>query len=214
MSVSIENFVKTIYALNERAVAKTSTIADELKISNAAVTDMAKKLCKKEYVNYEKYKSLSLTKKGKKLALSVIRKHRLWELFLYTTFDFSLEEIHYEAELLEHQTSNFLLEKMDAFLNYPKFDPHGDPIPDVNGKITVIENMISLSDASENKVYTIIRLNSSNVAFFEICRGNEITIQQEIVVLKNYIDFIEIKYRNKIIVLPKDIAKYIEIILT
>jgi DtxR family transcriptional regulator, Mn-dependent transcriptional regulator len=136
MSVSIENFIKAIYKQGIHSVADTrlSTIARLLSISNAAATDMARKLAKKGIVNYVKYKPLSLTEYGLNLALNVIRKHRLWESFLYKTLNLSLHEIHREAELLEHQTSDLLAEKIENYLGFPATDPHGDPIPALNGK--------------------------------------------------------------------------------
>ena len=134
MSVAIENFVKAIYNNEKHDIANTKpgNIASKLGISSAAATDMAKKLDTKGLLNYEKYQKLRLTKKGEKMALNVVRKHRLWEAFLHKTFDMSLHKIHREAELLEHETSDFLAEKISAYLGNPKFDPHGDPIPNAN----------------------------------------------------------------------------------
>lgn len=134
MSVSVENFIKTIYHLNEHAEkdTKPGSIAHELKISNAATTDMARKLSLKNLIHYQKYKPILLTPKGQKLALSVIRKHRLWETFLFEKFNLSLVEIHREAELLEHQTSDFLADKIEEFLGRPTIDPHGTPIPNLD----------------------------------------------------------------------------------
>ena len=137
MSVATENFIKAIYNLGRKheGDTKPGSIASFLNISNAAATDMAKNLSKKNLVNYEKYKELKLTKEGELLALRIVRKHRLWEALLFKLFNMSLHEIHIEAELLEHQTSDFLAQKMDEYLEFPKYDPHGDPIPDVNGII-------------------------------------------------------------------------------
>lgn len=137
MSVAIENFVKAIYKNknNDSNDTKPGNIAKKLGISNAAATDMAKKLAAKDLLNYEKYKALELTDKGEKMALNVVRKHRLWEAFLYKTFDMSLHDIHREAELLEHETSSFLANKISEYLGNPKFDPHGDPIPAEDGTI-------------------------------------------------------------------------------
>ena len=134
ISASIEKFIKAIYLIKERGgVPKAMTIAGKLKISGAAVTDMASKLSARELVIYKKHKSIELTDKGKELALQIVRKHRLWETFLHQTLKLNLEEIHTEAEYIEGYSSAFLIEKMEEFLEFPSADPHGDPIPDENG---------------------------------------------------------------------------------
>jgi len=211
MTVSTENFIKTIYHLNENDEAKTGIIARELQITHAATTDMANKLAKKELIHYEKYKALKLTENGEKYALKIIRKHRLWEMFLYKIFNLSLEEIHIEAELLEHQTSDFLLNKIDEYLNFPQFDPHGDPIPDKFGKLTINENSIKLNEAIENSHYQIVRLNSSETNFCEVCKNNHLKISTNIEVLKNYSSMIELKIDQKIIIIPISISQFIHI---
>ena len=188
MSVAIENFVKAIYK-NDRHDGndtKPGNIAKKLGISNAAATDMAKKLAKKDLLHYEKYRALQLTEKGTKMALNVVRKHRLWEAFLFKTFDMSLHEIHREAESLEHETSNFLADKISAYLGHPKFDPHGDPIPNVNGEITTIDDSISLAETQDNKTYTIVRLMSDDKEFFDFCAQNGIKYGNQLKVVKQF----------------------------
>lgn len=219
MSVAIENFVKAIYNNEKHDIANTKpgNIASKLGISGAAATDMAKKLDTKGLLNYEKYQKLRLTKKGEKMALNVVRKHRLWEAFLHKTFDMSLHEIHREAELLEHETSDFLAEKISAYLGNPKFDPHGDPIPNANGEITTKDTSIALINANENKDYIISRLMSTDKEFFEFCAlngikyGNKIAVKKQfknsqmtqIIINTNTIvlnqDFTQIIYVNEII---------------
>lgn len=127
VSVSVENFIKTIYYLNEHSEknAKPGSIASELSILNAATTDMARNTL----INAQKCKSISLASKGQNLELSVICKHCLWETFLFEKLNLSLEEIHRDAELLEHQTSDFLADKIEEILGSPTVDPHGTPIP-------------------------------------------------------------------------------------
>ncbi|WP_295834582.1 metal-dependent transcriptional regulator [uncultured Winogradskyella sp.] len=188
MSVAIENFVKAIYNNEKHDIANTKpgNIASKLGISSAAATDMAKKLDTKGLLNYEKYQKLRLTKKGEKMALNVVRKHRLWEAFLHKTFDMSLHEIHREAELLEHETSDFLAEKISAYLGNPKFDPHGDPIPNANGEITTKDTSIALINANENKDYIISRLISTDKEFFEFCALNGIKYGNKIAVKKQF----------------------------
>ncbi len=187
MSVAIENFVKTIYQLDvlHHADTKPGNIAKKLSITNAAATDMARKLATKDLLVYEKYKPLKLTELGEKMALNVIRKHRLWESLLFKLFDMSLHDIHREAELLEHQTSDLLANRISAYLGHPKFDPHGDPIPNEDGVITTKDTSVVMSQALEGKTYVISRLVSDNKEFFDFCvehhlnNGAEITVQKQ-----------------------------------
>ncbi len=188
MSVAIENFVKAIYNNNiqDHHDTKPGNIAKKLGISNAAATDMAKKLASKDLLKYEKYQALQLTEAGTKMALNVVRKHRLWEAFLFKLFDMSLHEIHREAELLEHETSDFLANKISAYLGNPKFDPHGDPIPNERGEITTEDHSISLSNAEEGKSYIISRLMSDDKEFFDFCALNGLKYGNAIVVTKQF----------------------------
>jgi DtxR family transcriptional regulator, Mn-dependent transcriptional regulator len=136
LSLTEENYLKSIYHLSQAGVESVTTnaLAEALNTKAASVTDMIKKLAAKDYISYEKYYGVNITAKGKGVALSVIRKHRLWETFLVQKLDFAWDEVHEVAEQLEHIQSKRLIEKLDEFLGYPKVDPHGDPIPDVNGK--------------------------------------------------------------------------------
>ncbi len=174
MSIAVENFVKAVYNnnTNDGNDTKPGSIAKKLGISSAAATDMAKKLALKDLLHYQKYQKLELTEKGEKMALSVIRKHRLWEAFLFKMFDMSMHEIHREAELLEHQTSEFLTQKISNYLGNPKFDPHGDPIPNANGEITTKDTSIALSKTKEGQSYIISRLLSNDKEFFDFCAEN------------------------------------------
>ena len=188
MTVSIENYVKAIYTQSNLlgSDAKLGTVARLLNISNAAATDMARKLSAKNLVNYTKYQPLTLTKEGNKLALNVIRKHRLWESFLFKTLNLSLHEIHREAEHLEHLTSDFLANKMDDFLGNPSIDPHGDPIPAYNGTLITDEAQIVLSEARAGYEYKISRLQSSEKDFFDFCASNNMAIGSNLRVEKQY----------------------------
>lgn len=188
MSVAVENFIKAIYnnKHQEHLDAKPGTIAKKLGISNAAATDMSKKLAEKGLLEYEKYKELQLTEKGTKKALLVIRKHRLWEAFLHKTFDMSLHDIHREAELLEHETSDFLANKISEYLGNPKFDPHGDPIPSATGEIVSKDTSVPLSAATEGVKYTISRLLSDNKEFFDFCASNGLKYGNKITVIKQF----------------------------
>ena len=195
MSISIENFVKTIYLQEQRMGGDTrpGTLSKLLNITNAATTDMARSLAEKQLVNYTKYKKLSLTPEGRKLALNILRKHRLWEAFLSKTLNLSLHEIHDEAERLEHLTSDFLADKIDEYLNFPASDPHGDPIPCSEGTIKQELDAVLLSDSKKGNEYTIVRLFSSNNDFFDFCASNKIAIGSSIQIEN---DFEEMKMKE------------------
>jgi len=213
MSIATENFLKEIYQLSQspEAEAKPGIIAENLGISNAAATDMARNLAIKNLIVYEKYKELHLTEKGKKLALALLRKHRLWETFLYRTLNINLSQIHNEAELLEHSTSDFLVDKINSYLGEPAFDPHGDPIPQSNGEIPSTDELIQLTAAQQGQQYFIRRLSSSENEFFEFCRDNLIEIGQSLEVEKHYTsqNSTAIKIKENRILLNQELAKKI-----
>ena len=140
-----ENYLKSIYALQElHKSISTNLLAKKTNTKASSVTDMLKKLALKNLVVYKKYQGVYLTKAGKKIALKVVRKHRLWECFLVEKLDFKWDEVHEIAEQLEHVKSEELVDRLEVFLNFPKFDPHGDPIPNKKG-IIVLEKTINLS---------------------------------------------------------------------
>ena len=213
MSVAVENFVKAIYNNENLDITDTKpgNIASKLGISSAAATDMAKKLDAKGLLNYEKYQALRLTEKGKKMALNVVRKHRLWEALLHQMFDMSLHEIHREAELLEHETSDFLAEKISEYLGHPKFDPHGDPIPNADGEITTKDTSIALINAEENTEYIVSRLMSTDKEFFEFCALNGIKYGNKIAVKKQFQNskMTQITINSNTIVLNQDFTQII-----
>ncbi|WP_346881942.1 metal-dependent transcriptional regulator [uncultured Algibacter sp.] len=213
MSVAIENFVKAIYKneKHDKNDTKPGNIAKELGISSAAATDMAKKLAIKDLLHYEKYKPLQLTEKGTKMALNVVRKHRLWESLLFKMFDMSLHDIHREAELLEHQTSDLLANKISEYLGNPNFDPHGDPIPNKDGEITTTDTSITLSKAEEGKTYTISRLLSDDKEFFDFCAQNALKYGHTVLVSKQFNNnkMTQILINNNTIILNQDFTSII-----
>lgn len=134
-SFTEENYLKAIFKLLEKGgkTVSTTAIADRMNTKAATVTDMLKRLAEKKLINYQKYQGVTLTDKGKAIAVSIIRKHRLWEVFLVEKLHFKWDEVHDIAEQMEHINSDELVNRLDGFLNHPKFDPHGDPIPDAKG---------------------------------------------------------------------------------
>jgi DtxR family Mn-dependent transcriptional regulator len=213
MSNSVENFVKIVYQYEQSEGLNTrpGTIARALGISNAAATDMSRKLAEKNLLHYEKYHQLKLTEGGKKMALHVIRKHRLWEAFLYRVFNLSLHEIHREAEMLEHQTSDFLAEKISTFLGDPDIDPHGEPIPDEHGSMGYRSEQSLLSFSPVGFKYEITGLISSEKEFFDFCRSNKLQIGTKLKILNQFekINMTEIKTGSKKLLLNRDIANII-----
>jgi len=139
-SLTEENYLKAIYKLleNGESVVTTNAIAFKIRTRAASVTDMLKKLSNKKLIHYQKYQGVSLTGKGKKIALGIIRKHRLWEHFLVDKLYFKWDEVHEIAEQLEHIHSEELINRIDKLLGYPKFDPHGDPIPEMRSNSNCI----------------------------------------------------------------------------
>jgi len=156
MTPSKENYIKIIYQLEETGGGKilTNSIAEKLETKASSVTDMLKKLEDKGWVTYTKYQGVNLTQSGKKLALELVRKHRLWETFLVKNLKYGWEEVHSIADQLEHIHSDSLVEKLDAFLGFPKADPHGEPIPDRDGKIHT-PDLLKLSEAKPGKKYIL-----------------------------------------------------------
>ncbi|MBK7093710.1 MAG: metal-dependent transcriptional regulator [Saprospiraceae bacterium] len=160
ISFSKENFLKQIYTNNENGSEYTASsyLAEELKVSNAAITDMSRKLSTEGLVNHYPYKGVSLTQSGRIEAMKVLRRHRLWELFLIKTLGMNWSEVHEEAERLEHFSSEILIDKIDKFLDFPHFDPHGAPIPDKSGKMPEMPELILLTEAQPGQEYRVARV--------------------------------------------------------
>ncbi|NOS54866.1 MAG: metal-dependent transcriptional regulator [Cyclobacteriaceae bacterium] len=163
ISLAEENYLKSIYHLSQAGSKSvlTNELAEAMNTKAASVTDMIKKLSTKEFISYEKYYGVNLTAKGKAVALSVIRKHRLWETFLVEKLAFSWDEVHEVAEQLEHIQSKRLIEKLDEYLGFPKVDPHGDPIPDNNGKIKALQQVM-LATLKPGADSTIVAVRDSD----------------------------------------------------
>ena len=211
-SFTEENYLKAIYYLLEKGQKKISTnsIAEQMSTSAASVTDMLKKLSEKKLISYEKYKGVSLTAAGKKIAVSIIRKHRLWELFLVEKLGFKWDEVHEMAEQLEHIRSEKLVEKLSSYLGHPRFDPHGDPIPDENGNFHPIQTQ-PLSSMKPNELVTITGVIDHGTSFLRYLSKSNLSLGQKITV-KNIQEFdksmdIGIQGKSALLHISHDVAK-------
>jgi DtxR family transcriptional regulator, Mn-dependent transcriptional regulator len=197
-STSEENYLKSIYHLQHAdGVVTTNELAGVLQTKPASVTDMLKKLKAKKLLLYERYQGFRLSTEGKKIALTIVRKHRLWEYFLVQKLEFGWDEVHEIAEQLEHINSTALIDKLDAFLNYPKFDPHGDPIPDTHGKIEA-SKQISLTELELNRAAEVSSVGSQSTELLELLRHRNIVIGTRLEVKKKFSfdNSIEVKIKN------------------
>ena len=187
LTTTEENYLKTIFKISERAQKSASTngIAKNLNTSAASVTDMLKKLAEKKLINYEKYKGVTLTNTGSKAATKLIRKHRLWEVFLVKKLRFSWDQVHDIAEEMEHLQSDELIMRLDAFLDYPKFDPHGDPIPNADGKFT-IRSQTPMSDMHKGQQGILVGVREHDTAFLKYLNSLNIKLGTHLSVLDQY----------------------------
>ncbi len=201
VSYTEENYLKAIYALSRLyidAEVSTNQISDHLKNKAASVTDMLKKLSDKKLIDYKPYKGVKLTDKGKKTAIKVIRKHRLWEAFLVEKLKFKWDEVHDIAEQLEHIQSDELIQKLDNFLGNPKCDPHGDPIPDATGKFSA-QRSIALSLAKQKNSLIVTGVSDHSSDFLKylsssgIALGDNLKIEES----NSYDKSLKIKVNNK-----------------
>ncbi|ADY52536.1 iron (metal) dependent repressor, DtxR family [Pseudopedobacter saltans DSM 12145] len=209
-SFTEENYLKTIYHLSKdmEIAVNTNAIADSLNTKAASVTDMLRKLAEKGLINYKKYQGVTLTENGKNNALNIIRKHRLWEVFLVEKLKFNWDEVHDVAEELEHIHSDLLINRLDEFLEFPKIDPHGDPIPDKNGKFHVPDlKPVCKLKIGECGIISGIRDHSS--VFLKYLDEAKLTLGQKIEVL-NIIEFdgsFVLNIQNQRQTISRDVAK-------
>ena len=207
-----ENYLKAIYHISQSSEAGVSTnaIAKKIDAKASSVTDMLKKLADKNLITYIKYKGVNLTEKGRLTAVDIVRKHRLWEVFLVDKLDFSWDEVHDIAEQLEHIKSQKLTNQLDAFLDFPTHDPHGDPIPDKNGQIQRTDKII-LSKAVVGSAYTCVGVIDSSSEFLKYLDKHQIGIGTEVQV-KDKEDFdqsMTLTINNKAMVMSKSITNNI-----
>ena len=185
MTQSEENYLKIIYHLSLvfKSEISTNAIAEKMETKASSVTDMLKKLSEKELVSYQKYQGVLLTEKGLLAAKMIVRKHRLWEVFLVEKLNFTWDEVHEIAEELEHIKSEKLIDKLDKFLEYPSKDPHGDPIPDKNGLIPKTEKQL-LSEIEINKKCICVGVKDSSSEFLQYLDKQKIALGSKITILE------------------------------
>ena len=199
-SNSVENYLKAILSLTQDSSkgVNTNSIATKLNTKASSVTDMLKKLDEKELVNYKKYQGVILTKKGRGIALNILRKHRLWEVFLVEKLKFKWDEVHEMAEQLEHIQAPELTKRLDNFLGNPKFDPHGDPIPDASGNITDKRETMLLSELANTEEAIIVGVRDSSADFLQYLEKQGLTLGIKIKTLQIF------DYDNSILLKRKE----------
>lgn len=195
-----ENYLKAIFKIAEKELKSVSTnaIAKQMSTSAASVSDMLKKLSEKELINYEKYRGVTLTQMGNHAATQLIRKHRLWEVFLVEKLRFRWDQVHDIAEELEHINSDELIRRLDIYLGKPKFDPHGDPIPNAEGKFT-IRNQMSFVDLRKGQSGILVGVKEHSTPFLEYLNSIEISLGTsfEIIDIQEYDQSVKALINNK-----------------
>ena len=209
-SLSEENYLKAIFVLEQdkNSNPNTNAIAEKLDTKASSVTAMLKKLSSQNLIKYEKYQAVELTEEGRKVAVSVLRKHRLWEYFLYEKLKFNWSEVHELAEQLEHIQSAELTDRLDRFLGNPRRDPHGDPIPDRDGHFPpALES--TLNDLKVGDKARILGVKDHSTAFFNYLKSLSLKLGDECECLKRneYDGSIEVKIESKTISLSKEVAE-------
>ncbi len=182
LSFTEENYLKIIYSLTTTSTdsaTSTNEISEKYQTKPSSVSDMLKKLSEKNLIEYERYKRVSLTSEGSQEAIQIIRKHRLWEVFLYENLHFTWDEVHELAEQLEHIQSATLIDRLDEFLGFPSFDPHGDPIPNAQGNFK-IQNKTVLFNIKPGKICKIVAVKDSSSAFLQYLQKLNLRIGSKI----------------------------------
>ena len=209
MTISEENYIKVIYHLSlvSPKGVNTNAIAGMLETKASSVTDMMKKLSDKDLVSYLKYQGVTLTEKGLHSAKMIVRKHRLWEVFLVDKLGFSWDEVHEIAEELEHIKSEQLINKLDAFLSFPIADPHGDPIPDENGIIKKIEKQL-LSEVEINASFHCVGVKDSSTDFLKYLDKQKIALGSVVKVIdkEDFDDTLTVEIDGKRLTISNKIA--------
>jgi DtxR family Mn-dependent transcriptional regulator len=189
LSQTEENYIKAIYWLSERNVSfdtSTNEIAAKINTKPPTVSDMLRKLTAKKLVSYQKYKKVQLTKTGRQVAIQIIRKHRLWEVFLHNKLNFNWDEVHEVAEQLEHIHSEKLTERLEQYLGFPRFDPHGDPIPTADGELKEAKRSM-LSEISTGITCQVVGVRDSSSDFLQYLKQLNVGIGTKIKVLEKIV---------------------------
>jgi len=210
-TTSEENYLKAIFHLQEKeGTVSTNALADKLQTKPASVTDMMKKLNSKKLLHYKPYYGFSLSTEGKRIALFIIRRHRLWEFFLSEKLKFNWNEVHLLAEELEHVSSKQLIDRLDKYLGFPLFDPHGDPIPDHKGKMKNL-NKVSLFELPFNQTAEVRQVTNQSKEMLEILEHKNIGIGTKVEVKKHFhFDHsLELKVKNTTLTISEQLAKNI-----
>ena len=188
-NISKEDYLSTIYKNRDSdGVIKGNQIAEKLDISNAAVTDMLKKLSNDGFVDHKRYRGIKLTGEGEEYARNMVRRHRIWEVFLHQVVGLPWDQVHDEAENLEHSSSDELINRMEEMLDFPEFDPHGNPIPDKNGNLPEQSQGVSLNSVSPGTNAVVLRINDINNNFLNYISQIGLELNKEIVV-KEFLDY-------------------------
>jgi DtxR family Mn-dependent transcriptional regulator len=182
-NISKEDYLGIIYKhRDENGEIKPNIIADQLHISNAAVTDMLKKLSRDGHIIYEKYKGVRLTGSGNDYARNMVRRHRIWEVFLNQIVGMPWDKVHDEANRLEHSGSDELINRLEEMLEFPAYDPHGDPIPSKEGKVPKLRKNVQLAELKQGQIGTVIRVNDFDDQFLGYISKIGITLNEHLFV--------------------------------
>lgn len=216
-SLTIENYVKTIYLICKRrdgASASTGQIAEALKVSPGSVTSMLKTLNDTGLAEYKPYEGVQLTKSGRSLALRILRRHRLIEVFLVETLKFNWDEVHDEAENLEHAVSDLLIDRVDEFLGFPATDPYGDPIPRTDGTLPqVAEKLSPLADLQEGESFRLKRVTDQSMDFLRFLSDSNLVIGTRGRVVSNCVNsgVVKIHHGSQQATISRDIAEKLRV---
>ncbi len=193
-SEQIENYLKNIYKIQSvEGKVSTSSLSEKLQISPASVSEMVKKLADEGSLTHTPYKGVELTESGKRAALKIVRKHRLWEMFLVEVLHFGWDEIDEEAEKLEHIMSGKMEDKIDEVLGFPSVDPHGDPIPTKNGTVKAVRSF-ALMEVEEGSTVRVVRVNDANAELLHYASSIGLSLNKKIAVKQR------MKFDNSMIV--------------
>ena len=210
VTLSEENYLKAIYHLGKqgKVAVSTNAIAEKIETKASSVTDMIKKLADKNLANYVKYQGVSLTNEGRLAAALVIRKHRLWEVFLVNKLNFSWDEVHEVAEQLEHVKSLKLVNELEAYLEFPTHDPHGDPIPDKDGNYSPLKST-NILEVKEGKEGVLSFVKDSSDVFLKYLNKNNLALGDSIKVLdfEPFDRSLSIETKSRKLIISREVAQ-------